>query len=292
MTGRTSRRDAPAKLNLWLRVTGRRADGYHTLDSLVAFAAIGDTIEIAESDRLELAVEGPFAASLGAGDGNIVMRAAQRLAGRAGMATPRAAIRLHKRLPVAAGVGGGSADAAATLLVLSDFWRLSLPHGTLQEIAASLGADVPMCLDGRAAYASGVGEILEPAPRLPDCGVVLVNPGRPLLTADVFRARAAGAAPFRAPAARLDDGPPNLARLCDAIETAGNDLLPPALALVPEIGDVLAALRQCRSVRIAAMSGSGATCFALCPDAAQAALVAGDLRRQWPGWWTWGGSWA
>jgi 4-diphosphocytidyl-2-C-methyl-D-erythritol kinase len=288
---RRLRRDAPAKLNLWLRVTGRRPDGYHLLDSLVAFAAVGDTIEVAESDHFELSIDGPFAAGLGGGDDNIIWRAARRLAAQAGVA-PHAAIHLHKRLPVASGVGGGSADAAATLVVLADLWGLGLPIVDLQGVAATLGADVPMCLDGRLAYASGVGEILESAPPLPACGLVLVNPGRPLLTADVFRARAERHEPFRPPAARFAGGSPDLDRLCAAIEAAGNDLQGPACALAPAIGETLAALRQCRGVRVAAMSGSGATCFALCADAAQAVTIADNMAREHPLWWTWGGTWA
>lgn len=289
MDARHISRTAPAKLNLWLRVTGRRADGYHLLDTLVAFAAVGDTVEATESDRLALAVDGPFAAGLGTGDDNIVHRAAARLAAHAGMA-PLASIRLHKRLPVAAGIGGGSADAAATLALLAELWRLPLASEALHRIGEALGADVPMCLAGQPSYVSGVGELLEPAPELPSCGVILVNPGRPLLTADVFRARAG--APFRPPAERLGPAPPDLGRLCAAIEEAGNDLLPPALTLVPEIGEVLDALRQCRTVQVASMSGSGATCFALCASPAQASDLAGDLRRERPAWWSWGGGWA
>jgi 4-diphosphocytidyl-2-C-methyl-D-erythritol kinase len=189
-------------------------------------------------------------------------------------------------------VGGGSADAAATLAVLAEHWRLALPKTDLHRIAAALGADVPMCLDRRPAYASGIGEILEPAPAMPACGVVLVNPGRPLLTADVFRARAARGEPDRLPAERLADGLPDLDRLCAAIEAAGNDLQASACALAPEIGDALSALRQVRAVRIVAMSGSGATCFGLCADAAQAIGIADGLRQERPGWWTWGGTWA
>src|SRR5262249_6103749 len=140
---------APAKVNLWLKVVGRRADGYHLLESLVAFADLADSLEVSPADRLSLALDGPAATALGGEPDNLVLKAARLLAGRAGVA-PRAALRLTKRIPVAAGLGGGSADAAATLHMLVDFWRLALPVEELFDLAAELGADVPMCLAGRA----------------------------------------------------------------------------------------------------------------------------------------------
>ena len=193
---------APAKINLWLNVVGRRADGYHLLDSLVAFTDLADEIEASPSDRLSLTVDGPFAATLADEADNLVLKAARLLADRAGVA-PRVALRLGKHIPVAAGLGGGSADAAAALRALIDLWRVALPVEELFDLAARLGADVPMCLAGRAALVSGVGERLAPAPPLPPCAILLVNPGMPLPTPEVF-ARRQGAFSPRAHPAALD----------------------------------------------------------------------------------------
>ena len=159
-------RAAHAKVNLWLNVVGRRADGYHLLDSLVAFVDLADTIAAQPADRLSLELAGPSAAALTGDADNLVLKAARLLADRAGV-SPRAAIRLEKRIPVAAGLGGGSADAAAALRMLVDLWRVALPEEELFDLAATLGADVPMCLAGRTAVASGVGERLQAAPALP-----------------------------------------------------------------------------------------------------------------------------
>src|SRR5262249_45045404 len=179
---------ARAKVNLWLKVVGRRADGYHLLDSLVAFADLADSLDATAGDRLSLALDGPVAGSLAGEGDNLVLKAARLLADTTGVA-PRAALRLTKRIPVAAGLGGGSADAAATLQALVELWRLARPVGELFDRAARLGADVPMCLAGRAALVSGIGERLSPTPSLPACGLLLVNPGTALPTANVFAAR-------------------------------------------------------------------------------------------------------
>jgi 4-diphosphocytidyl-2-C-methyl-D-erythritol kinase len=269
---------ARAKVNLWLKVVGRRADGYHLLDSLVAFADLADSLEATPSDALSLAVDGPAAAALGRElDNNLVLKAARLLADRAGVA-PRAALRLTKRIPVAAGLGGGSADAAATLQVLGDLWRLALPVEDLFDLAARLGADVPMCLAGHAALVSGIGEKLAPAPPLPACGLLLVKPGTALATADVFAARHGdfstaepGLRPWR-----------DLGGLVEALAIRGNDLTAAATALCPAIADVLAFLHNSPAVRYAAMSGSGATCFALydTPGAAERAAAEAPA-----GWW-------
>ncbi len=270
-------RQAPAKINLWLNVVGRRADGYHLLDSLVAFADLADTLEATPSDSLGLAVDGPGAAALSGEPDNLVLRAARRLADRAGVA-PRAALRLTKNIPVAAGLGGGSADAAAALLVLSDLWRLALPLEELFDLAAGLGADVPMCLAGHPAIASGVGERLDPAPALPACALLLVNPGTALSTAEVFGARRGGFSSARPVVRPWSD----LASLVDALAARGNDLAGPAVALRPVIGEVLAFLRGTAGVRHVSMSGSGATCFALYASDAEARAAAAHVPA---GWW-------
>jgi 4-diphosphocytidyl-2-C-methyl-D-erythritol kinase len=179
---------APAKINLWLNVVGRRADGYHLLDSLIAFTDLADEIEAVSSERLVLTVDGPLAPALAGETDNLVLKAARLLADFAGVA-PRAALHLTKHIPVAAGLGGGSADAAAALQALVELWRVALPVEELFDLAGRIGADVPMCLAGRPARASGVGERLAPAPPLPSCAILLVNPGVALPTAQVFAAR-------------------------------------------------------------------------------------------------------
>ena len=200
--------EAPAKLNLYLHVTGRRADGYHELDSLVTFTALADTLEIAPADALSLAVSGPFAEALGTGD-NLATRAAAALAERLGRPAD-VRIALQKRIPVAAGLGGGSADAAAVLRGLARLWGLGAAHASdLQDVALGLGADVPVCLDARAAYMAGVGEALSAPPPLPPCGVLLVNPGVPVPTGAIFAARQG---PFSV-AQRLQESPTDAAAL-------------------------------------------------------------------------------
>jgi 4-diphosphocytidyl-2-C-methyl-D-erythritol kinase len=267
---------ARAKVNLWLNVVGRRADGYHLLDSLIAFTDLADEIAVASSDRLSLTVDGPLASAIAQeGDNNLVLKAARLLADRAGVA-PRVALTLTKRIPVAAGLGGGSADAAATLQALIDLWRVALPVEELFDLAARLGADVPMCFAGRAALASGVGEQLAPAPPLPPCAILLVNPGVALPTPDVFKARGNAFSEPR-PLRPWTD----LASFAAALAERGNDLTDAAISLRPLVADVLAFLRKSGGARHVAMSGSGATCFALFDSVEHARRAAARLPTSW-----------
>jgi 4-diphosphocytidyl-2-C-methyl-D-erythritol kinase len=274
---------APAKVNLHLHLTGRRADGYHLLDSLVVFAGIGDRLTVTEAPNLSLAVTGPFAAGLDGEANNLVLRAARALAAAAGVA-PSGRIILDKNLPVASGIGGGSADAAAALRLMSRLWRLETEPDRLRCIALALGADVPVCLFGRPARVAGIGEQLLPAPDLPALGIVLINPGVALSTPAVFRARAAGFSSAAAlPVAWLD-----AASLVATLRTTRNDLEPSARLLAPAIADVLRATAADPSCLLARMSGSGATCFGLYASASAARAAAKSLAR--PGWWVWGGA--
>ncbi|HLI12924.1 MAG TPA: 4-(cytidine 5'-diphospho)-2-C-methyl-D-erythritol kinase [Alphaproteobacteria bacterium] len=273
---------APAKLNLYLHVTGRRADGYHLLDSLVAFASIHDTVAVTAGEGLALALEGPFASALAKEPDNLVLRAARRLAAEAKIPA-RAAITLIKRLPVASGIGGGSADAAAALRLLAELWQVSLAKEELHRLALALGADLPMCLNGRSAFVGGIGEELAPAPPLPAVGLLLVNPGIAVPTPKVFQARAALAAGGFSAAARFDEAPGDAAALAALLGARRNDLTEGACALCPEIREVLATLSATSGCRLARMSGSGATCFGLFDDEAAAHQAAVRLRR--PGWW-------
>jgi len=274
---------APAKLNLYLRVVGRRPDGYHELDSLVAFAALGDVVRATPADRLELTIDGPFADALsGAGphDDNLVLRAARALARLTGCAQG-AHLTLTKTLPVASGIGGGSADAAATLQALCALWRVAPQPAALQALALALGADVPVCLDGAACRLQGIGERLTRLAPLPALPLLLVNPGLPLATRAVFGARAGAFSPPLGPLPPARDE----AALAELVRSGGNDLEAPARALLPVVAEMLAALRDAPGCRVAAMSGSGATCFGLFDRAETAALAEGYLRAAQPGWW-------
>lgn len=270
---------APAKVNLYLHVTGRRPDGYHVLDSLAVFPGAGDVLRAGPASGLTLTVQGPAAVGLTAGADNLVLRAARALAVFAGV-VPRAALVLDKRLPVASGIGGGSADAAAALRLLNRAWGLGLDRVTLAGVAAGLGADVPVCVYGRPAVMRGVGDVLLPAPALPACGIMLVNPGVAVATPAVFAARTG---PF-SDAAVLPAAWPDAAAMARDLAALRNDLERPALALCPAIGDVLAWLRSQPGCLLARMSGSGATCYGLFATgaAAQAGPVPG-------GWWGWAG---
>ncbi len=270
---------APAKINLHLHVTGRRADGYHLLDSLVVFADVGDTVKAVAGEGLRLAIDGPFAAGLTAGPDNLVLRAARRLAEAMGVA-PNAALTLTKRLPVASGIGGGSADAAAALRVLARLWGVgALPDG----IAAGLGADVPVCLAGRPALMQGVGETLVATPALPPFGLLLVNPGVAVSTQAVFARREPGCTP----GCTLPAGWASATALADWLRGLRNDLAVPARTLCPAIGRVLALIEGLPGCRLARMSGSGATCFGLFDTAQAAEMAAAEIGRE--GWWVWAG---
>jgi 4-diphosphocytidyl-2-C-methyl-D-erythritol kinase len=270
---------APAKLNLCLRITGRRPDGYHELDSCVVFTEWADRLTIVPDDRLTLELTGPFAPALAEQSDNLVLRAARRLAADAGR-IPGGRLILDKRIPVSAGLGGGSADAAAALRGLNRVWDLGLSTSELLAIALELGADVPVCLLGRSAHMQGIGERLEPL-ELPALDLVLANPRRAVSTASAF----AGLGPIGA--MHRSDGPPPTSRsdLLDWLRECPNDLEAPARRLVPMIDRVLEALGQQPGCRLARMTGSGATCFGVFDDPGTAARAAAAVRRAHPEWW-------
>jgi 4-diphosphocytidyl-2-C-methyl-D-erythritol kinase len=276
---------APAKVNLTLRVIGRRADGYHELESLVAFARVGDRVDLAPGEAFALDVAGPFAAAAGSLGENLVLKAARHLAGRVpGLVLGRFA--LAKELPVAAGLGGGSADAAAALRLLARLNALAHDDARLVEAARATGADVPVCLDPRARVMRGIGEVLSAPLDLPPLAVVLVNPGVPLGTKDVFAAFARmgsskGGAAFDAAVLSGASVEAALAALADG----GNDLEPAAASLCPVVADALAALRATPECRLARMSGSGATCFGLYLNDAAAAAAAQAIAGAHRDWW-------
>jgi 4-diphosphocytidyl-2-C-methyl-D-erythritol kinase len=272
---------APAKVNLYLRVTGRRADGYHLLDSLAVFAGIGDEVRADPANALSLAVLGPEAHALRDEPDNLVLRAARALASSLGREA-RAALTLTKRLPVASGIGGGSADAAATLLALSALWLGPSTGVPLPDIAATLGADVPVCLHRRPMRMEGIGELLSEPPLLPRFGLLLANPRLALATPAVFRARSGEFSPRAEMPTRFDDVQDLIAWLCPL----GNDLQAAAVSLCPPVAEVLDAIAAQPGCLLARMSGSGATCFGVFPTEAVAAAAAAALPAAW---WRWGG---
>jgi 4-diphosphocytidyl-2-C-methyl-D-erythritol kinase len=275
---------APAKVNLTLRVLGRRSDGYHEIESLVAFADAGDWLTFHPGERLELDVQGPTAASSGANSDNLVLKAARALAERVGgLRTGR--FMLDKQLPVAAGLGGGSSDAAAALRLLAKHNDLPLDDERVRAAARATGADVPVCLDAKARVMRGIGDILSDPIALPRLSAVLINPGVAVPTRDVFSALAA---PALATSAQSDDRiaiGPEVAGLLSALAAHRNDLERPAVKLQPVIADVLAALRACRGCRLARMSGSGATCFGLFGSAGAAEEAGREMQAAHTGWW-------
>ncbi|WP_306155080.1 4-(cytidine 5'-diphospho)-2-C-methyl-D-erythritol kinase [Roseovarius sp. MMSF_3281] len=265
-----SERFAPAKINLTLHVTGRRADGYHELDSLVVFADIGDRLHVARSDTTMLTVDGPMAAGVPADDSNLVVKAA------ALMGVP-ADIHLEKHLPNAAGLGGGSSDAAATLNALAELSGRAVPEDVIR-----LGADIPVCLYGRTARMRGLGEIVEPVTDLPVLHAVLVNPKLPVMTREVFAGLERADNPGMPEALPEFDG---ASALIEWLATMRNDLEAPAIQAEPVIQQVFDVLSVTPGCLLTRMSGSGGTCFGLYSDAETAASAAGRLQEQQPGWW-------
>ena len=274
MTAANCTEFAPAKINLALHVTGQREDGYHLLDTLVAFANIGDNLAFSPAETLTLSIDGPFAAALPVDENNLILRAASALQQAAGI-TSGAEIRLEKNLPLSSGVGGGAADAAAALRGLAALWNVKID---LAPIAAKLGADVPMCLISEPLRAQGIGTKLESV-ALPDFHIVLANPGVAVSTPHVF--------------SRLDrKDHPSLEALDEAdgdwlmwLTDQRNDLEAPAFGAAPEIAQCLDALWGTSRVRLARMSGSGATCFALYDNEGCAARAASQLAAAYPDWW-------
>lgn len=263
---------ARAKINLALHVTGRRNDGYHLLDSVVAFAGCGDRIAVRRAAETSLTIDGPFAQALADTGDNIVLRALSLFG-----SDIRVEIALEKNLPVASGIGGGSADAAAALRAVARLCGLPLPPG---EQALRLGADVPVCLMQKPVRMQGVGEVLTPLD-LPELHAVLVNPGVGVATGPVFEALESRDNPAIDMAGTdLTDARGTIAWL----KTLRNDLQPDAIAQAPVIGDVLAALRDA-GAGLARMSGSGATCFGLFAEAAAATRAADSLKKKHPRWW-------
>lgn len=271
MTGRRIEL-AKAKVNLTLHVTGKRADGYHLLDSLVVFPEIGDRIEVEDASGLSLTIDGPFAGDLAADADNLVLRAAELIR----PSGAGAAIHLTKSLPIASGIGGGSADAAATLRALSGLWGVSLDDAD----TLSLGADVPVCLLSRSSRMSGIGEELTMLDGLPEYWVLLVNPGQKVSTPAVFKSLSTVENPG------MGDMPSgNFTTFVDWLGDQRNDMEAAAIALEPQIAAVLSRLETLRGCSLARMSGSGATCFGVFENQTDALAARGAIAQTDPLWW-------
>ncbi len=271
---------APAKVNLTLHVTGQRGNGYHELDSLVAFADAGDQLTASSSNEMSLTVSGPFAQGVPTDSNNLILKAAHTLRRMRGV-IQGAEISLEKHLPHAAGLGGGSADAAAALTLLADLWNVDPLPPTAAEVLG-LGADVPVCLRGPSpARMTGIGEVLAPVPLLPDCAVVLVNPKVAVPTQAVFKGLASKTNPG------MTDLPEGIdfEGFADWLSSQRNDLQAPAMALAPEIGAAIDKLQRIPAVAYAGMSGSGATCFGLVRNMADARHAARVVQVAEMGWW-------
>jgi 4-diphosphocytidyl-2-C-methyl-D-erythritol kinase len=264
------RETARAKINLALHVREREPDGYHRIETIFAFAKDGDELRVAPGAEITLALEGPFAGALAGEADNLVLRAARSLRARYGV-TAGAALTLDKRLPVASGIGGGSADAGAALRLLNRWWRLGASEQALLELARPLGADVPACLLSRTVRGDGRGDGLTSAGlgRFAGAALLLVNPGVPVSTAQVFAAWSG-----------VDGGP-----LPERIEAARNDLEAAAVAAAPAIATVLDRLGAADGAMLVRMSGSGATCFALFEDERRRNEAARRIAREHPAWW-------
>jgi 4-diphosphocytidyl-2-C-methyl-D-erythritol kinase len=278
-------RFAPAKVNLFLHVGPVDAAGYHPVCSLMVFADVGDRLSWRPWPTMEFTVDGPFGGGVTPDDENLVVRARDALLGASGEGAPPFLLNLTKTLPIAAGLGGGSSDAAAALMLVRRALNLTVDADRLQAIARGLGSDVPACLDSASVIATGRGEKLSPAPPLPELDAVLVNPGAPSPTGQVYRAYDEAVS---VEGANVPGWPDRLATATDVanfLTGRRNDLEAPAVALEPRIAAALRVLAAAPEALLARMSGSGATCFALCASRRDAETLAGRLSRDHPGWW-------
>ncbi len=273
---------ASAKINLSLHVTGKRDDGYHLLDSVVGFTEIGDQLSLEPAEDFSLEIDGPFGAGLTADETNLVMRAARALAKHQPDVFTGAAMVLRKNLPLASGIGGGSADAAAALRGLIKLNDAKIDDADLAAMALSLGADVPVCMGSRTCRMRGIGEQIDPLNHLPECHMVLVNPGVEVSTPALFRALDGK---FGEGLTVSDGLLMDIATFAEWLMTQRNDLQAPAISIVPVIADVLRALEQTENCVLARMSGSGATCFGIYGSYAEAAAAADAIWAAQPKWW-------
>lgn len=278
---------APAKINLYLHVTGRLDNGYHTLDSLIAFADIGDQIIIEPATDFKLSIDGPYAGAFNAKErdasphsSNLLVQAVWSIA-QAAQKVPNVHISLTKNLPLASGLGGGSADAAAAIWGLLEWWEISNQASYLPGLMARLGADIPVCLHCRPTRVRGIGDVLDPVPLLDEIPVILINPGKPCPTAEVFMHYAHD---FKEPIP-LPDDLEDFSTLVEFLRFQDNDLSRSACEIVPEIKSIIEALQGQDGCALARLSGAGATCFGLFKSEKDAQKAAREISANNPDWW-------
>ena len=271
---------APAKINLYLHITAKRDDNYHLIESLIVFANYGDKITVTPSEKFELQINGQFAPYIKPNNDNLVIKAAMLLAKASGI-KPTGNIKLTKNLPIASGIGGGSADAAAALLALRKLWDIPISNEDMSNLAIELGADVAICLHGTASIVTGIGEKINPAPILPKFWLVLVNPNLLVSTAEVF---AAYKDKFSTPQP-MNTQPKDLEELISLLSNRGNDLTGASISIAPVIKEVIEVLEATPNTVLSRLSGSGATCFAIFRTKSDAEAAARKLARKYPKWW-------
>ena len=271
---------APAKINLYLHITAKRDDNYHFIESLIVFANCGDKITVTPSEKFGLQINGQFAPYIKPNDDNLVIKAAMLLAKASGI-KPTGNIKLTKNLPIASGIGGGSADAAAALLALRKLWDVPISNEDMSHLAIQLGADVAICLHGTASIVAGIGEKINPAPILPKFWLVLVNPNLLVPTAEVF---AAYKDKFSIPQP-INTQPKDLEELISLLSNRGNDLTVASISIAPVIKEVIEVLEATPNTVLSRLSGSGATCFAIFKTKSDAEAAARKLARKYPKWW-------
>ena len=272
---------AYAKINLYLHITGRRDDGYHLIDSMFALVNVFDIITVSAAEDLLLEIEGPFSSAIGPNEENLVIKAAKLLAKKTDT-KKGALIKLQKNLPPASGIGGGSSDAATTLKLLQHFWQSPITTNKLGRLATEIGADLPAFMLGKNCYVSGIGDVIAAAPNLPETNLVMVNPGIPLPTADVYNIETKNHSGIFKKVLSPHYSASSLARY---LASSRNDLLPNALKIVPEIANVLRLLIKLDGCLLARMSGSGATCFGLYETEEKATKAAEIISSGNPAWW-------
>ncbi|HFC05211.1 MAG TPA: 4-(cytidine 5'-diphospho)-2-C-methyl-D-erythritol kinase [Rhizobiales bacterium] len=276
---------ARAKINLSLHITGKRPDGYHLLDSLVVFADVSDTLEIGPAASTSLEISGPFGENLPVSNDNLVLQAFMALGKLTGDPLPPTSFALSKNLPVASGIGGGSADAGAALRGLISLWDLKVNDAELKEIALEIGADVPVCYAGKSCLMSGIGENLDEISHIPEMPAVLVNPGIAVSTAEIFSTLDVDSGSFAFDSLPELPTSKSLANWLDWIDFTRNDLEEAAISAMPMIVDVIAELEKTRNCQVTRMSGSGATCFGLYYTRADADEAAREIAANHPEWW-------
>ncbi len=275
-------RSAPAKINLALHITSRRADGYHDLDTLAVFAdSLRETVSVDVADGVRLQVAGPFAASVPHDETNLVIAAARIFFSTVDVGN-KALLSLNKTIPIGAGLGGGSADAAATFRALNQYFKTGLDDQKLAELGADLGADVAMCVYSRALRARGIGEVIEPLSTVPPLPLVLVWPGKPVSTASVFKRLHHVSNPALP---KLPDAFPAVQDVADYLCATRNDLQAAAIDIEPVIADALGALHKTDKCLLSRMSGSGSACFGMYLSKAEADAAGRTIDKAHPGWW-------